>query len=153
PRDEVIGRTVFEVGLWAELADRERIIGPLATQRAVHNVETRFRHKSGSLIDVQVSLERVDLGGEPCLVGLVTDVTQRKAAEQALREHQAAFAAVCQSNPEASSVPLLAGGRLGAATLHFKPLLGSTRAEVIGRTANEVGPWAEPADRERWVSL
>src|SRR5262249_5841330 len=56
PRDEVIGRTVFEVGLWAELADRERIIGPLATQRAVHNVETRFRHKSGSLIDVQVSL-------------------------------------------------------------------------------------------------
>src|SRR5215510_5928229 len=45
-REELIGRTVHELGLWADPSQGERVLDRLRRKGVVRNVERRFRRKS-----------------------------------------------------------------------------------------------------------
>jgi PAS domain S-box-containing protein len=45
----------------------------------------------GDLFDAEVSLSRLDLGGEKYLLAIVSDITERKKSEQALRDSEKKF--------------------------------------------------------------
>jgi PAS domain S-box-containing protein len=82
-RDEVIGHTANELGLWPPEA-RARLVGELEKQGRVQNVEMKFSRKSGQTGDQLVSVELIELGGEKCILGLLTDITERKRNEAEL---------------------------------------------------------------------
>ena len=83
---EVVGRTSLETGLWADPAEREVWIGRILKEGSVHEHEVRFRTKSGEIRHFQLSGERVELLGEPCVVTVSRDVTERKRQEMLLYE-------------------------------------------------------------------
>jgi PAS domain S-box-containing protein len=80
PRDEVIGRTVQELGLWV---DPDDLASLRIAMRAgtVGSREVRFRARSGALVTVVCSAEIIMFGGERCVLGVGLDVTERKHAE------------------------------------------------------------------------
>ena len=83
-REEAIGRTVFDLELWADVEDRAEIVlrvglGP------VRDYEVSFRSKEGELIPVSLSTDIVQIQGEDSLVIIVRDMRDRKRAEQADR--------------------------------------------------------------------
>jgi len=80
-REEVIGRTSTEIGLWTDPDARQRILRLLEEEGSVRGLEIRVRGKSGELRDVLSSLEPVDFDGRPCILALGIDVTERKKAE------------------------------------------------------------------------
>jgi PAS domain S-box-containing protein len=81
-REEVIGRTAIELGIWADPNDRKRMIKTLHEQAEVRNMEVRFRMKSGKIRHVLWSAEVIDYGDEKCLIAMTRDITARKRAEQ-----------------------------------------------------------------------
>ncbi len=83
-REEMIGRTVAELNIWADLTDRSRMQQMLQQQGAVRDLEFVFRMKLGRLRVGWVSAEIIDLGGEPCLLTVIRDITDRKRAEEQL---------------------------------------------------------------------
>jgi PAS domain S-box-containing protein len=83
-REEMIGRSALELGIWLKADDRAKLSQMLETQGAVSNLEIEFRKKSGQTFLGLVSAEVVDLGDEPCLLGVITDITVLKQADQAL---------------------------------------------------------------------
>ncbi len=80
-REEVIGRTSLELNLWADLAARDRWVDTLTRYGRVNDMELEFRRKSGEIGYGLGLAEIVDLHGEPCLLSLVHDITDRKHAE------------------------------------------------------------------------
>jgi rsbT co-antagonist protein RsbR len=52
-------------------------------------IETRHRTKSGRLIPVEIAIKHFTAGGEQLAISVVRDITQRRAADAALREKQA----------------------------------------------------------------
>src|SRR5215213_6532549 len=70
-REEVVGRTPSEVGLWAGLPkdDPMHVAGLVRAHGGVRNHDGAFRTKTGELRRVLLSLERIDLEGEACLLG------------------------------------------------------------------------------------
>ena len=54
-------------------------------QGAVRDLEAEFRKKSGEVRVVLISSEAIDLVGEPCLISVVKDVTERVRAEEEVR--------------------------------------------------------------------
>jgi PAS domain S-box-containing protein len=82
-RQELMQHTVLGLQLWANPAEREPVIRQLLADGSIRNLETRYRHKSGDLRDVIISLELIELAGihEPVLIALITDVTDRKRLE------------------------------------------------------------------------
>lgn len=84
-RDEVLGRTAAELGLWIDLSDRDELVEKLDRRGTVRNFETRLRTRAGDELHVLFSAEMIDLQGRRCLVAAVHDITDRKRFEAELR--------------------------------------------------------------------
>ncbi|WP_373499630.1 PAS domain S-box protein [Desulfococcus sp.] len=83
-REEVIGRTTLEVGIWWDAADRARMIEALRRHGEIYDQDFRYRSRGGRKIDTLVSAEIIDLAGTPCLLAQIRDITGRKREERAL---------------------------------------------------------------------
>ena len=83
-REELIGHTVYEMGLWADRNEGERVLDRLRHDGALRNVEGRFRHKSGEIRDVLIWGELTEIDGETVVIGMIIDITDRKRMENEL---------------------------------------------------------------------
>lgn len=81
-REDVVGRRSADVGIWANIEDRKRMIKILEEQGRVYTQEFEFVTKSGEIRTWLYSAEKINVGGEPCLIVLSIDVTERKKREQ-----------------------------------------------------------------------
>lgn len=84
-REELIGESSTELGIWADLSARDRVGAMLQESGSVHQMEIGIRIKSGTILDVLFSAEIIELEGEPCVLSIAVDITERKKAEEALR--------------------------------------------------------------------
>ena len=88
-REEVIGKSTVDLGIWTARAAGRRSWPRCARPRRAE-VDVPYRTKDGRPLTLaHRQLARIDFGGEPCLVNVATDVTERRAAEAALRESEA----------------------------------------------------------------
>jgi PAS domain S-box-containing protein len=87
--EEVQGRIVQEVGIWSNPADRERVLALVQQGLSVRDFETEILRKDGSRRWVSYSGQLVTMGDTPCLLSAAVDITQRKWAEDALRDSEA----------------------------------------------------------------
>lgn len=88
-RAEVIGRTSLELDLWVSAEERNRFYEQLMKNGSVQNVECLIRGRDNTLRTMQVSAESVEINRVPHLLTFGVDITERKRAEQALRESEA----------------------------------------------------------------
>ncbi|MEP0787561.1 MULTISPECIES: sensor histidine kinase [Cyanophyceae] len=84
-REEVIGHTVAEINAWVNPEERIKMQQMLLEQGAVHNLECQFRKKCGEVVAALLSAELVNINGESSVLAVVTDITERKAAEALVR--------------------------------------------------------------------
>lgn len=108
------------------------------------------RHKNGELYweAAAISGVRGEGGGIEHYIAVNEDITERKRANEALRESESRFSAIFHTSPIAVSVSRVADDRVldvNGAALH---IYGLARDEVIGRTVAELGICAIPSQRD-----
>jgi diguanylate cyclase (GGDEF)-like protein/PAS domain S-box-containing protein len=82
PREEVIGHTGLELGLFVEPEKYRVLAKDLQTHGSVRDRELRVRCKDGSVLDGLFSMEVVSGQGEPYVLTVMVDQTERKAAKK-----------------------------------------------------------------------
>jgi len=80
-REEVIGHSSTELGLWVKTGDREDIISRLKKHGRVSSKEYLFRTKSGEIRTMLYSADQIELDGEPCVLAVTIDITDYKRME------------------------------------------------------------------------
>ncbi len=79
-REQVIGQTSAELNIWVNLGDRQTVIQALEQQQSVQQ-DTPFRIQSGEVREGLCSFEKIELQGQPCLLSMIYDITDRKQAQ------------------------------------------------------------------------
>ncbi len=98
-RDELIGRTSIEMGIWVDPGQRTELLTRLSAEGTVRNFEVSFRTKSADVRVVLLSAELIEISGEPCVLSVSADITDLKRAEATLRESEERFRLVANTTP------------------------------------------------------
>src|SRR5471032_1957532 len=83
--EEVVGKTVYQIGIWAEEKQRSALLAELQIKGRVHHQEMLGRNKGGDLLTVEVSVEPITLNETACLLLTARDVSLLKNAEAQIR--------------------------------------------------------------------
>jgi PAS domain S-box-containing protein len=90
-REEILGRTVFEISIWADASDRAQMLKEIHEQGRARNCVTRFRRQSGNIIETIYSADIIELDGQQCLL-VVSDDLPNPADLQSSLAHKSALA-------------------------------------------------------------
>ncbi|MEW5718479.1 MAG: HD domain-containing phosphohydrolase [Chloroflexota bacterium] len=137
--------------LLAEALSPENLERP--EPRTTYSVELEFFRKDGSKFWSENTFTLIlDQDKQPVnILGTGRDVTERKQAEEKLRESEARFSTIFHASPVAIAITRLEDNRLSDVNEAYQHLTGYTRAEIIGHTAYELNLWVVPEERERLI--
>ncbi|GEM_PF-2486122 len=131
-REEVIGKTTEQLGLFVDAEGRHAAAAQIGRQGSVRNFEATIRAKSGELRCGIFSGEKIVLQGIDCMLTVMADITERKRAERALSESEAAYRAIFE-NTGSATVIIEDDTTISLANSEFERLSGRTRDEVEGK--------------------
>jgi PAS domain S-box-containing protein len=137
-RGEMLGRSVLDF-VFPEDIEQKRRVFERRRAGVRERYDDRFRHKNGSEVWVQIGSTPIFNGSGEFAGALVmiSDITERKRAERALRESEARFRNVFRGAGVGMVIVSLDGWFL-AVNRTFCEYLGYTEEELIRMTVEEV---------------
>ena len=105
-REEVVGHSALELGIWADPGDRAEMLRILLEHGRIRGIERQGVRKSGEIIDLVGFGEMIDIAGKQYILSLVYDITEQKRGE---RERKKLEEQLFQAQ-KIESVGRLAGG-------------------------------------------
>ncbi|MGA3081935.1 MAG: PAS domain S-box protein [Terracidiphilus sp.] len=146
-RGQVVGHTTLELGLWVNVADRERLIDELLRNKECRGLDFQFRRGDGDIFWMRLSATLIEVGGTQCMLAFAQDISTAKAAAEALRLSEEHYRTVFQTSVDGIAISQLSDGKYIDVNRAFLELMGFEREEVIGRTSLELNFWVDPAAR------
>lgn len=131
-RDETMGHSFTELGIWQDEAVRERLLEALRGHGKVSNLETEFHFQDGAVRLCLLSAVVLNLDGERCIISITRDIEEIRQAQEAVKANEKRLHAIL----EASADPVVVYDAKGAATFvnpAFTRVFGWGPEEVLGR--------------------
>ena len=159
PTAQALGRNIADGTLnfyqsQAQAADFVRTLQEIErTGQPVGPVEFDMQRADGEPIRILASTFAIPGdAGQPLFVCMDVDITQRRRAEQALRDNELKLETIFHASPAPMSVSdARQSYRVISVNRAWEQLYQRSRAEVLGRNGQEFGIWAESSDRLRYL--
>ena len=141
-KEEAIGLTSIELGLWVDDSERQRAKEIIEQKGSLKDFECKAYHKSGEIRTISWSAELMDLREHKCLISISMDITERKQAEEALRESEERYRSLVENSTDA--IILLDQNRnIVSCNQASLDMFGYQRDEVEGTSARFFYPSKE----------
>jgi PAS domain S-box-containing protein len=149
-REDLLTLTPTDVGAFPQ-EHSEEIFRNLRRNQNVYNLETRVHRSDGTFTHLLYSGGLISLDGEPCILSMTVDITELKAAQEALRRSEEMFSRLFHLSPDIITLARLDGGTLLEVNEAFVRTTGFSREEALGRSTIDLGIFADPSRREAFV--
>ncbi|MEP1869439.1 MAG: PAS domain-containing sensor histidine kinase [Paraglaciecola sp.] len=107
--------------------------------------EVEAKRKDGTIFSMELGVNEMDIAGETMFVGTIRDISDRKAAEQALMENQAKLQAIVDNTVD-GLITINEVGKIEHYNKACEDIFGFTFAEVVGKNVKMLMP--EPYHKE-----
>lgn len=134
-QEEVAGKSTTD--FYADVSQREKVIKVLKEKGAVNDLAIQLKHKDGSTIWTMLSLALTSYRNETVIIGGLSDITQRKETEDALRRERNFINAVIDT-AAALVVVLRPDGTILRFNQACEKISGYNASEVINRNFGDI---------------
>jgi PAS domain S-box-containing protein len=129
-REEVIGKTADDLQLFSDPLKREKLTALLMEQQEIAGLEVSFQTRSGEIRACLFSARPIVMAGKPHILSTLEDITERKKAEEALKESEELFRAVSEYSHNAICI-VNEQGKITWANDQVLALGGYTREQIF----------------------
>jgi PAS domain S-box-containing protein len=138
--DEALGRTVFDLNLYANPSDRDQLLSVLERDGHVDSMEVPFRLKNGRIVESLISMRFIHFQDQDCIISMTVEIGELKAAQRAVEESEARFRAIFETAADPIFLNDMQTGRFldvnHAACRH----LGYAKSEFLAMSLNAIHP-------------
>jgi PAS domain S-box-containing protein len=147
-REQMIGRSSLELGLWPDAEERMRVFGPMVERGFARRFPARVVAASGEPREARISGLRVEIEGETCLLVLAEDVTELNRTERRLATSEQRFRKALDGSADAfflleavrDDKGALIDFRMADANAAAGRLTGQEREAILGARLTERCP-------------
>ena len=130
-KEKLIGRTTSSLGLFKNSKERENIVKILKRDGYCENFELEFTKKDGTTFVGLTSSKIMELNGEPCILNIARDITERKMIEKTLK-----FLSQAIEQSPASIVMTDINGNIEYVNKKFTEITGYSYEEAMRKNPN-----------------
>ncbi len=149
-REEMIGKSVLELGVWADQEGKQKMEEQLAENGYIWNKEYEFKTKSGETGYIISTVNLIDIDREKCILFSSIDITELKKTEEALRKSEELFYLTFNANP----LPMCIISTENETFMEINEALskssGYLREEIIGCSITDINGWLNLSEREKF---
>ena len=149
-REDVLGRSTYEIDLFAGADSRSLAIERLSLGETIPQMEARLDLPSGGKKWVIVAGQPIEIGDEACMLFTFADLEPQKSAEAALRQSEEQFEKAFRSSPAATVMLKMEGFTFVAINDAFTKTFRLAEVDVIGRRMEEIDLWVDAASFEHF---
>ncbi len=142
-------------GIYSSPDVQSRLLDALQASSGELSMEIEFKRRDGTpfFAIVNASLQRDAAGNPLYLDGTIEDVTERKTAQDALRQSEEKFSQLFRLSPDVTVLVNLATRRLADVNDAFVELFGYDREEAVGKTTLELDVYVDESRRGELYEL
>ncbi|WP_161822496.1 PAS domain-containing protein [Sporotomaculum syntrophicum] len=137
-RQQVINKTIADLNIYKNPEDRTKLINYIVQHGFIKNLNINFRKRSGDIRIALFSSEIIAIGGEQYLLSVISDITELKQVEQALRLSEERFCKAFYNNPTPMVITRQSDDKHIEVNKSYERFFGFCREELIGRTASDI---------------
>jgi PAS domain S-box-containing protein len=153
-REEVIGCTSEDFGMWENQDQRDWALNAMRSIGSIRQKECRWLNRRREPVTVLLSAETIQLNNTPHILSFALDITERKqaeaelrASEAQLRESEARFSVAFQASPVFIGILRTSDGRFVLMNDALVNWLGCSRDQALGQSCADLGMWQNLSDR------
>ncbi len=147
-REEVIGKSIFSINIWASKEDREKYIDEFKESDFVENKEFVFTLKNGKRLVSLLNGNKIHINGIPYIITSVHDITNRKIAEKEIWESKELYHSILNASPDDITIADLEGNILMVSPAG-KTMFGYSQDVDDTKLGLGILDFLIPQDRER----
>ncbi len=137
--EEVIGKGIAEIGLWAFPEDLETFVATIREHGSLANFECPFKIKDGSIRYGLTSASTLEIDGVLHTLSSTHDITEQKQAIDELRASEEKFRSLIECSDSVIAT-IDASGMFHYANEVAATMLGVPANEIVGRYMSELFP-------------
>src|ERR1035437_9820231 len=151
-QDELLGRDVFDF-IHPDFHDliRSRIVQAAQQEQPLPVLEQKLLRSDGSIVEVEATSTRFQFQGQPALLVEARDITERKLAEQKLRESEEHYRQLFEMESDAILLVDCETGRFIDANPSAMRMYGYCREEFLQMQPEETSD--EPANTRAFIAV
>lgn len=142
-RSEIIGKSIYELNIWANMEERQAMLKQLSKDGFVKNFEMTFKKSSGEIVYAIASFNFFHLDGEICMLSSFVDITERKKAEDDLRASEELFFKAFNANPLPMILISMNDGSFVEVNEAFIKRNGYSKEELMGVRITDINHWVD----------
>ena len=146
-KEDVIGKTIDEMGLFADCDTGEDALAKLMEGRLIRQREALIPLPGGGDRLVIIAGEPIAVGEEPCMLFTFADLDARRKVQNALRQSEERFSKSFRLSPAPAAISRLDDFVFTEVNDAFAQLSGYSLEEIIGKTTSELRLWDDVAAR------
>ncbi|HOW56919.1 MAG TPA: PAS domain S-box protein, partial [Smithellaceae bacterium] len=153
-RNEVIGKSISELNIYVDIAQRDYIISKVLETGYLQDFEFTARTKNNSLLQLRTYVQKIELQGNICILSVINDVTERHKFESTLRESEERYRNIFENAAEGIYQSTPAGRFISVNPAMAKMCGYDSPAEMINAITDIAAQYfVIPEERKKIINL